>query len=106
MPKVELKHARTTVKEPSAAAEDLCTQLGAAVPKLVTLFASRDRDHGVVRQALDQEQQPPVRNAVLIQELTQFHKRGLLGKLRKSLSGCRPTCNCVVCHMGQEHHSL
>lgn len=28
-----------------------------------------------------------VRNAVLIQELTQFHKRGLLGKLRKSLVG-------------------
>jgi hypothetical protein len=28
-----------------------------------------------------------VRNAVLIQELTQFHKRGLLGKLRKSLPG-------------------
>jgi predicted nucleic acid-binding Zn ribbon protein len=26
-----------------------------------------------------------VRNAVLLQELTQFHKRGLLGKLRKSL---------------------
>lgn len=26
-----------------------------------------------------------VRNAVLIQELTQYHKRGLLGKLRKSL---------------------
>lgn len=28
-----------------------------------------------------------VRNSVLIQELTQFHKRGLLGKLRKSLPG-------------------
>ena len=28
-----------------------------------------------------------VRNAVLIQELTHFHKRGLLGKLRKSLPG-------------------
>jgi predicted nucleic acid-binding Zn ribbon protein len=28
-----------------------------------------------------------VRNAVLVQELTQFHKRGLLGKLRKSLPG-------------------
>lgn len=28
-----------------------------------------------------------VKNAVLIQELTQFHKRGLLGKLRKSLPG-------------------
>ena len=28
-----------------------------------------------------------VRNAVLLQELTQFHKRGLLAKLRKSLTG-------------------
>jgi len=28
-----------------------------------------------------------VRNAVLVQELTQFHKRGLLGKLRKLLPG-------------------
>lgn len=28
-----------------------------------------------------------VRNAVLIQELTQFHKRGLLAKLRKALPG-------------------
>jgi hypothetical protein len=28
-----------------------------------------------------------VKNAVLIQELTQFHKRGLLAKLRKSLTG-------------------
>ena len=28
-----------------------------------------------------------VRNAVLIQELTQYHKRGLLGKLRKALPG-------------------
>lgn len=52
MPKVELKHARTTVKEPQAAAEDLCTQLGSAVPKLVTLFASRDRDHEALNRAL------------------------------------------------------
>src|SRR3954471_2462464 len=28
-----------------------------------------------------------VKNAVLIQELTQFHKRGLLGQLRKLLPG-------------------
>ena len=28
-----------------------------------------------------------VRNAVLIQELTQFHKRPLLGKLRKAMPG-------------------
>jgi predicted nucleic acid-binding Zn ribbon protein len=36
---------------------------------------------GVKRGVLEVE----VRNAVLIQELTHFHKRGLLGKLRKSL---------------------
>jgi predicted nucleic acid-binding Zn ribbon protein len=38
---------------------------------------------GMKRGVLEVE----VRNAVLIQELTQFHKRGLLGKLRKSLPG-------------------
>jgi hypothetical protein len=38
---------------------------------------------GVKRGILEVE----VRNAVLIQELTQFHKRGLLGKLRNSLPG-------------------
>lgn len=38
---------------------------------------------GVKRGVLEIE----VRNAVLIQELTQFHKRGLLGKLRKLLPG-------------------
>ena len=32
-----------------------------------------------------------VRNAVLIQELTQFHKRPLLGKLRKALPGVTVT---------------
>lgn len=38
---------------------------------------------GIRRGVLEVE----VRNAVLIQELTQFHKRGLLAKLRKSLPG-------------------
>jgi predicted nucleic acid-binding Zn ribbon protein len=28
-----------------------------------------------------------VRSAVMLQELTQFHKRGLLGKLRKAMPG-------------------
>jgi hypothetical protein len=52
MPKVELCHARTAVPDPKAAAEDLCTQLGAAQPKLVTLFASRDRDHQALNRAM------------------------------------------------------
>lgn len=38
---------------------------------------------GIRRGVLEVE----VKNAVLLQELTQFHKRGLLGKLRKSLTG-------------------
>ena len=38
---------------------------------------------GIRRGVLEVE----VKNAVLIQELTQFHKRGLLAKLRKSLTG-------------------
>jgi hypothetical protein len=38
---------------------------------------------GLKRGVLEVE----VRNAVLLGELTQFHKRGLLGKLRKALTG-------------------
>jgi predicted nucleic acid-binding Zn ribbon protein len=38
---------------------------------------------GVKRGVVEVE----VRNAVLIQELNHFHKRGLLGKIRKSLPG-------------------
>ncbi|MDB5307262.1 MAG: hypothetical protein JWO38_1464 [Gemmataceae bacterium] len=38
---------------------------------------------GIRRGVLEVE----VKNAILIQELTQYHKRGLLGKLRKLLPG-------------------
>src|SRR6516165_6521801 len=38
---------------------------------------------GMKRGVLEVE----VRNAVLLSELTQFHKRGLLSKLRKALTG-------------------
>ena len=41
------------------------------------------RVNGIRRGVLEVE----VRNAVLLQELTQFHKRTLLGKLRKALVG-------------------
>jgi len=41
------------------------------------------RVNGLKRGVLEVD----VRNAVLIQELAQFHKRGLLGKLRKALPG-------------------
>jgi len=41
------------------------------------------RVNGLRRGVLEVE----VKNAVLVQELTQFHKRGLLGKLRPLLPG-------------------
>jgi hypothetical protein len=52
MPRIETAHARTTAREPEAAAEELCTQLGSARPKLVVVFASRDRDHHALNRAL------------------------------------------------------
>jgi hypothetical protein len=51
MPSVEMVHARTTTKDAVGAAEDLCKQLGSIKPKLVVMFASRDRDH----EALNRE---------------------------------------------------
>jgi hypothetical protein len=52
MPRIQLKSARTTLTDPGAAAEELLTQLGAGTPKLVTLFASSDRDQRAVNQAV------------------------------------------------------
>jgi hypothetical protein len=49
---VQLVTARTQLTEPEAAAEDLVKQLGSAQPKLVTLFASRDRDHAALNRAV------------------------------------------------------
>jgi len=40
-----MSHARSALRDAAATAEDLCTQLGSAKPKLVVFFASRDRDH-------------------------------------------------------------
>jgi len=39
-------------KDASTAADDLVSQLGSATPKLVTLFASRDRDHRALNHAV------------------------------------------------------
>ncbi len=48
-----MQTARTTQLDPIAAAEDLVRQLqGGATPKLVTLFASRDRDQVALNRAL------------------------------------------------------
>ncbi len=48
-----MQTARTTQLDPIAAAEDLVRQLqGGATPKLITLFASRDRDQLALNRAL------------------------------------------------------
>jgi hypothetical protein len=52
MPSVEMTQARTTLRDAAAAAEDLCTQLGSARPKLVVMFASRDRDHAALNMEM------------------------------------------------------
>lgn len=50
-------------------------------------YVSHTRVSGIRRNVLEVE----VRNAVLIQELAQFHKRRLLTALRKALSGLKIT---------------
>src|SRR6185295_503766 len=52
MPSVDMLHARTSARSPAIAADELCTQLGTAVPKVVVMFASRDRDHVALNRAL------------------------------------------------------
>src|SRR5262245_39169377 len=52
MAQVKMQTARTSVKEPVAAAEDLMKQLGGAQPKLVMLFASRERDQSALNRAI------------------------------------------------------
>lgn len=50
---VKMQTARTTQSDPIAAAEDLIRQLeGGATPRLVTLFASRDRDQLALNRAV------------------------------------------------------
>jgi hypothetical protein len=52
MPSVEMVNARTTARDPGPAADEICAQLGSARPKLVAVFASRDRDHHALNRAL------------------------------------------------------
>lgn len=54
MPSVEMVHARTSERDAAAAAEDLCNQLGSVRPKLVVMFASRERDHVALNRELRQ----------------------------------------------------
>lgn len=52
MHRVDLVHARTAAADPARAAEELCTQLGGTTPKLVVMFASRDRDQLALNRAM------------------------------------------------------
>ncbi|XXF78826.1 FIST N-terminal domain-containing protein [Myxococcaceae bacterium GXIMD 01537] len=52
MAQVKMQTARTSLKEPAAAAEDLLKQLGSVTPKLVVMFASRDRDQHALNRAV------------------------------------------------------
>ncbi len=52
MAQVKMQTARTALKEPVEAVEDLMKQLGGFVPKLVMLFASRERDQSALNRAL------------------------------------------------------
>lgn len=52
MAKVTLRSVRTQHADPQQAAEDLVQQLGDARPKLVTLFASRERDQEAINRAI------------------------------------------------------
>ena len=53
-----MQTARTTQSEPAAAAEDLVRQLSGPPPRLVTLFASRERDQQALNRAV-RERLPP-----------------------------------------------
>jgi hypothetical protein len=52
MAQVKMQTARTALLDPVAAAEDLLKQLGGDAPKLVTLFASRERDQVALNRAV------------------------------------------------------
>jgi len=52
MAQVKMHTARTTLKEPDAAAEDLLSQLGGTHPQLVTMFASRERDQVALNRSV------------------------------------------------------
>ena len=52
MARIDLKSARTSERDPERAAEALLASLGSVTPKLVTVFASSDRDHRALNAAL------------------------------------------------------
>jgi hypothetical protein len=58
MANVRLRAARSRRIDPALAADDLLDQLGTEPPKLVTMFASHDRDHVALNRAV-RERLPP-----------------------------------------------
>ncbi|WNG33201.1 hypothetical protein F0U61_05915 [Archangium violaceum] len=52
MARVKMQTVRTTQSDPVAAAEDLIRQLEGAAPRLVTLFASRERNQQALNRAV------------------------------------------------------
>jgi hypothetical protein len=52
MPKITFQSVRTALSDPQAAAEALVAALDGPAPRLVTLFASRDRDQLALNRAL------------------------------------------------------
>ena len=52
MARIQMHSARTELKAPGAAADDLLTQLGDVPPKLVVLFASKEYDQLALNRAL------------------------------------------------------
>lgn len=52
MPSVEMVHARTAARDAAKAADEICDQIGTAKPKLVAMFASRDRDQLALNRAV------------------------------------------------------
>lgn len=52
MAEIRLKTARTAETDPEKAAETLLDEIGSTSPKLVTLFASRDRDQRALNDAV------------------------------------------------------
>lgn len=52
MAKVELKSARSDKKDPNEAADEIARGLAGVTPKLVTVFASSDRDAAALNKAL------------------------------------------------------
>lgn len=52
MSTIEMAHARSGKRDAASAADDICMQIGGAKPKLIVMFASRDRDQTALNRAV------------------------------------------------------